>query len=131
ARLWDARTGHPLAPPLRHAAGLTCVTFSPDSRWLATFSEDGAAQLWDADNGESLTAPLKHPAAVSDGCFLAGGKYLFVRCASDLTAIWELPHDARPVEDWRSLASLLAARRFNPAGFLEPLDAESLTNSWR
>ena len=98
---------------------------------MATFSEDGAARLWDPETGEPLTPSFQHPAGLSSGCLLAEGKYLFGQCSSELVAIWELPRDARPVEDWVALASLLAARRFNSAGFLELLGTASLSEDWK
>ena len=82
-------------------------------------------------SGEPLTPPLKHPASLSFGGFLAEGKYLFTQDAAGVMTLWDLPRDPRPVEDWVALASLLAAHRLTPAGLLEPLSEEALTNSWR
>jgi WD40 repeat protein/tRNA A-37 threonylcarbamoyl transferase component Bud32 len=130
-RLWDARTGEALTPPLRHNTGVSLAAFSPDSRSVATFSEGGFARLWDVASGEPLTPRLKHPAGLSSGCFVAGGKYLFTQYGAELAALWELPADNRPVQDWMTLASMLAARRLNAAGFLEPTDSGALTNSWQ
>ena len=130
ARIWDAQNGRSLLPPLRHPAGVSAAVYSADSRWIATFGEDGAARVWDAESGEPLTPPLRSAVALGGGGFLADGKYLLTHCASETLAIWELPRDARPVEDWAATASLLATRRINPAGFAEAVSPEGLTELW-
>jgi WD40 repeat protein len=130
ARIWDAQTGKSSLPPLLHPAGVSAAVYSPDSRWIATFGEDGAARVWDAEFGEPLTPPLKSSCTLAGGGFLADGKYLVTHCISDSLAIWELPHDSRPTEDWAATASLLAARRINPAGFVEAASPESLNDLW-
>jgi hypothetical protein len=47
ARVWDARTGQPLAEPLRHAGFLLSAQFSPDGQWVVTASDDNTARVWD------------------------------------------------------------------------------------
>src|SRR5207244_3202711 len=39
--IWDAQSGRELARLAGHAAGITCVAFSPDDRLLASGSSDG------------------------------------------------------------------------------------------
>ena len=45
-------------------------------------------------------------------------------------ALWELPRDARPVEDWIATASLQAARRIDPEGMAEAVSADWLNEQW-
>jgi tetratricopeptide (TPR) repeat protein len=47
ARLWDARTGQPLAEPMRHSSRINTARFSPDGRWTVTASDDHTAKLWE------------------------------------------------------------------------------------
>lgn len=46
ARLWDAATGKPIGPALRHNDWVVGAAFSPDGRTLLTGSSDGTARLW-------------------------------------------------------------------------------------
>jgi WD40 repeat protein/serine/threonine protein kinase len=59
ARLWDAQTGRPIGPPLRHAVPVLFVAFSPDGHRALSRGSDGQAQLWDVDTGKPVGAPLK------------------------------------------------------------------------
>jgi WD40 repeat protein len=46
ARFWDAATGLPLGPPLRHSAPVTHVAFAPDGKRVATGTGTGSAMVW-------------------------------------------------------------------------------------
>src|SRR5207247_1258211 len=60
AGVWDAATGQPLTPPLRHRREVSNVAFSPDGRRILTSSWDGTARQWDATTGRPLTPALQH-----------------------------------------------------------------------
>src|SRR5205807_9901064 len=55
ARVWDAATGEPVTPPLKHGAEVTRASFSPDGRRLFTITGgvlfdrylDRQAWVWD------------------------------------------------------------------------------------
>jgi WD40 repeat protein len=46
ARVWDAQTGEPLTPPLKHAQQVVQASFSADGRAVVTASFDGTARIW-------------------------------------------------------------------------------------
>src|SRR5262245_9690323 len=76
AGLFDAATGEPLTPPLRHSDVVRHVTFSPDERLLATSSDDRTARLWDAATGQPVGIPMQHSAVVWEGSFSPDGSRL-------------------------------------------------------
>ncbi len=51
ARLWDARTGKSIGPPLRHDGIVSAVTFRSDGKSILTGSWDGTVRLWDLPPG--------------------------------------------------------------------------------
>ena len=54
-RVWDAATGDPLTPALRHRGWgqVRYAAFSPDSKQVITSSRD-MAWVWDAQTGKEL-----------------------------------------------------------------------------
>ena len=67
ARVWDANTGRPISPPVRHAGGLLMLGadateagyFSPDGRWVLNRSER-EIHVWDAVSGQPRFPPLRY-----------------------------------------------------------------------
>jgi WD40 repeat protein len=76
AGLFDAATGEPLTPPLRHSNSVRHVTFSPDEGLLATGSDDSTARLWDAATGRPVGKPMQHSAVVWEASFSPDGHCL-------------------------------------------------------
>jgi WD40 repeat protein len=56
ARVRDAATGKPLAPPLEHQGGVTSAAFSPDGTRVVTASEDQTARAWETRLDETPPA---------------------------------------------------------------------------
>ncbi len=63
ARVWDAVTGLPITPPLRHQSNVTAAVFSSTGLHVATFSDDGTARVWNPATGQSVTPALRHEAS--------------------------------------------------------------------
>ncbi len=90
ARVWDARRGLPVSPPLRHPAGVTYAAFSPDGRHITTSCDDGMARVWDAYTGASVVPPLRHEASVWHCTYTPDGKKLLTQDANRQLFLWEL-----------------------------------------
>jgi WD40 repeat protein/serine/threonine protein kinase len=88
ARLWDAATGKPLAPPITHRGGVRRVAFSPDgSRFLTMTANE--THLWDAATGKRLGDPIEHNGAlVGPTVFSPDGKAVLIGTAAS-ARLWD------------------------------------------
>jgi serine/threonine protein kinase len=124
-RLWDARTGTPVSPPLAQPGAVDRGAFSPDG-WtlLAGSREDGIARLWDAGTGMPLGPPLRHPHGVTTAAFSPDGRTLAT--GSDdgrtrlLSTTYPLPDDLERVAAWVGVVTGLALD--DPQGSIRVLD---------
>ncbi|MDH3717483.1 MAG: AAA family ATPase [Planctomycetota bacterium] len=58
ARVWDARTGTPLTPPLAQQMGVQLAVFNRDATLVAT-AAGKSARVWDIRTGQPITPALK------------------------------------------------------------------------
>jgi WD40 repeat protein len=56
-QIWDAATGRPVSPLLRHINYVAALAFRPDGKVLATADYSGAIHLWDVATGEPVGQP--------------------------------------------------------------------------
>jgi WD40 repeat protein len=76
ARIWDARTGAQLTPPLEHDAAVDSAAFSPDGKQVVTGSAESKVRIWDAASGKPASAPLNLNGAVVCVSFSPDGKMI-------------------------------------------------------
>jgi WD40 repeat protein len=88
ARVWDARTGKPLTPPMAHRGRVKTSVFSPDGQRIVTASEDHTARVWDAKTGEALTPPLAHKDTVNMAAFSRDGELVVTASDDGTAAVW-------------------------------------------
>ncbi|MFM8332552.1 MAG: WD40 repeat domain-containing protein [Candidatus Methylumidiphilus sp.] len=101
ARIWNAKTGAALSPPLPHEGAVEQASFSPDGLRLLTASADGTARLWDAHTGAALgVLPLSATGAVASAVFHpAGDRVLLAGEAADEPG--DSPDKIGMAQSWR------------------------------
>ena len=88
-QVFDARTGAPVTPVLRHADAGASAAFSPDSQRIATAGSDGTVRVWSTSDGRPLTDWLRHRSAVIRVRFSHDGR-LLLSASTDRTVIaWD------------------------------------------
>jgi WD40 repeat protein/serine/threonine protein kinase len=89
AQVWDARTGRPVGPPLRHTARIRAVALSPDGRLLLTGGDDRVARLWETATGRPVGSPLAHAARVEVVAFSPDGKAALTGAKDGAARLWD------------------------------------------
>ncbi len=130
ARVWNAETGEAITPVFRHEQAVFHASFSPDARFVVTASCDRTARVWDAKTGELVMVPLSHDTAVQAAAFNSAGTRIFTLTEEGLCS-WDLPSEARPVEDLALQAAVLAGRRLDFTGSFSDLTPEESREGWQ
>ncbi|MHB8520060.1 MAG: protein kinase domain-containing protein, partial [Limisphaerales bacterium] len=89
AQVWDAATGAPVGPQLKHHDGVTSTSFSGDSRRLITVGEDRFATLWSLDGRNSTLAALEHASQAQDGTFSQNGLWAATGSHDRTARVWD------------------------------------------
>jgi WD40 repeat protein/tRNA A-37 threonylcarbamoyl transferase component Bud32 len=74
ARLWDAATGEPLGPAIRHQSDVVAVAFRPDGKAFVTGTSDGGARAWDTGTGEPLGPVIRPRGEIAGVAFAPDGR---------------------------------------------------------
>ena len=90
ARVWDAATGQPLAPPLTHGGEVRHASFSPDGRRVVTASLDQTARVWDAATGQPLAPILRHWGEVRHASFSPDGRRVVTASWDHTARVWDV-----------------------------------------
>jgi WD40 repeat protein len=78
-RLWDVKTGVLLKTLIGHSNWVRSVAFSPDSKVIASGSDDETVILWDAKTGEMLHTLRGYSGWVTSVVFSPDGKLVVSR----------------------------------------------------
>ena len=89
ARVWDATTGKPVSPPLKHGDKIWWASFSPDGRRVVTASADNTAQVWDAESGTKVGQPLKHDNDLTLAEFSPDGRLVLTASRDNTARLWD------------------------------------------
>lgn len=89
-RLWDARSGLPMAAPLLHPARIRRVLFSPDGHRLAVLCIGGSLHLWDLRGGAPVEAIIPPRGVFRTIAFSADSRLLVTSTARGEVQLWEV-----------------------------------------
>lgn len=78
ARIWDARTGKQLVPPLQHKGEVNMAVFNTDGTRIVTGSDDHTVRVWDAKTGQPVGTPMTVPVSPEFVRFSPDGKIIGV-----------------------------------------------------
>jgi roadblock/LC7 domain-containing protein len=81
AQVWDAASKSRLSQLMQEKDTILVSTFSPNSEWVLTASQDGVAQVWDARTGVEAGRPMKQTEATAQSrpvraAFMSDGKWI-------------------------------------------------------
>jgi WD40 repeat protein/tetratricopeptide (TPR) repeat protein len=88
ARLWDAVTGEPRSPSLRHGGRVHAVAICPDGKTFLTGSGDGTAQEWRSATGEKKGPALEHKGAVLAVAYSPDGGTILTGSEDGTARLW-------------------------------------------
>jgi WD40 repeat protein len=88
-RVWDARSGKPLATLAGHSGGVVSVAYSPDGGRLATASGDRTVRLWDARGGAHLATLAGHTDNVTGVAYSPDGQRLASASGDETVRLWD------------------------------------------
>jgi hypothetical protein len=110
ARVWDARTGQPAGPELRHAGPVWAVAFSPDGGRVLTGCEDNTARVWDLRPDERPAADVQALAQLLSGHAFHATGALLPLTGEQLQRLWDDLRQRYPEEFTVSPAAARAWR---------------------
>jgi eukaryotic-like serine/threonine-protein kinase len=114
-QLWDLMTGTRVGKPWKSSESLLYLAFSPDSRFVVSVSQDGAARLTDAKTGQGIGGPLKHNDAVNYAAFSPNCE-LLVTCSEDRMARLWWTQTGQPASDNLPHGDAVTSAAFSPNG---------------
>jgi WD40 repeat protein len=95
--VWEVATGKPLPALGGYEQPPTALTFSPDSRFLATGSLDRKVKLWDAETLRLFSEFIGHGNSIHDLAFSPDSKTLASVSTDNTIKLWDLTAQARPL----------------------------------
>jgi eukaryotic-like serine/threonine-protein kinase len=114
-RLWDARTGQPVTPPVKLGGTFDHAELSPDGKWLAASLDKGAMRVWDVRQGQPLTSPMKHERAILSIGFSRDSKRIVTASEDGTARVWDA-QTGQPLTEPLRHTDLVLYAEFSPDG---------------
>lgn len=76
--------------PIKHKGAINQICFSPDSKNIATASDDHTARVWDLKTGEPVSPPWVHGREVVRVAFAPNGKMLATASLDKSAGLWDV-----------------------------------------
>jgi eukaryotic-like serine/threonine-protein kinase len=87
--LWDTTAGGPLCEPVRHAAGVGAVGFSPTGDRLAAGANDGTFVIWNIETSHAAERRFGPETHVSDADFSEDAQKIGAASADGKARLWD------------------------------------------
>ncbi len=88
-QVFEARTGKPITPVMKHTYWTIHPTFSPDGTLLATCGGDARMRIWELPSGKERLS-IVHPATLKSVAFAPDGQRLASGDSSGQLRVWDV-----------------------------------------
>lgn len=89
ARVWDARSGHPVSVPLVHEAAVNDAQFSPDGRSVVTVTADGTVSVWAWETAKPRFRRHEHVGQLWRTAFSPDGRCVLSAGRDGVLRVWD------------------------------------------
>jgi hypothetical protein len=139
AQVWDVTTKSRLSQLMQEKDTVLVSTFSPNSEWVLTASQDGVAQVWDAMTGVEAGRQIKRVEAAAQSlpiraAFTSDGKWILTAWQNvdqnEAPTGWEVHLDEAPMvtgsaPGWLiQLAEIAGGEQLDDHGVLQPTPSD-------